>query len=62
MLKSFGSGSLAPGFRIRNQSGHGIRIRIQNPYPDPGGQKWRTKVGIFQEILYFEVLDVSFES
>ena len=29
---------------IRIQSGQWIRIRIQNPDPDPGGQKLPTKV------------------
>ncbi len=28
---------------IRIQSGQWIRIRIRNPDPDPGGQKWPTK-------------------
>jgi hypothetical protein len=29
---------------IRIQSGQWIRIRIRNPDPGPGGQKWPTKV------------------
>ncbi len=29
---------------IRIQSGQWIRIRFRNPDPDPGGQKWPTKV------------------
>ncbi len=32
---------------IRIQSGQWIRIGIRNPDPDPGGQKWPTKVEIF---------------
>ncbi len=30
--------------RIRIQSGQKTRIRIRNPDPDPGGQKWPTKI------------------
>jgi hypothetical protein len=49
-----------PGFRIRIQSGQLIRIRNQNPDPDPGGQKLLTKVGKNCEISCFEVLDILF--
>ena len=40
---------------IRIQSGQWIRIR--NPDPEPGGQKWPTKVEIFFKSSCFEVLD-----
>ncbi len=41
---------------IRIQSGHWIRIRIRNPDPALGGQKWPTK-GEKIHVLKFEVLD-----
>ncbi len=49
-------------YRIRIQSGQWIRLRIhiQNPDPDPGGQKLPTKVEKNLEISCFEVLDVLF--
>ncbi len=45
-------------FRIRVLSGQCIRIR--NPDPDPGGQKWPTKIGKNLESSCLEVLDVLF--
>jgi hypothetical protein len=47
---------------IRIQSGQWIRIRIHilNPDPDPGGQKWPTKLEKNQEVSCFQVLDVLF--
>jgi hypothetical protein len=44
----------------RIPTGQWIRIRIQNPdpEPDPGGQKLTTKIEKSKEILCFEVLDV----
>jgi hypothetical protein len=35
-----------------------IRVRIQNVYLDPGGQKLPTKIENSKEFLCFKVLDV----
>ncbi len=40
--------------------GQWIRIRIRIQDPDPGGQKWPTKIEKSEEISSFEVLDVLF--
>ncbi len=55
-----GSGSGLDPDWIRIQWGPWIRTRIRNPDPDPGGQKWPTKIEkklkniIFQKFqLYF---------
>jgi hypothetical protein len=42
---------------IRIQSGQWIRIWIRNLDPDPGGQKFPTKVEKICKISCFEVLD-----
>ncbi len=40
---------------IRIQSGYWIRIQIRNPDPDPGGQKWPTKISKLQ-FLFNKIL------
>jgi hypothetical protein len=45
---------------IRNQSGKWIRMR--NPDPDEGGQKWLTKVGNFLKVHVLKCWMASFES
>ncbi len=45
---------------IRIQSGQWIRIRIWSPDPDPGGQKWPTKVEKKLRNFMVGVLDVLF--
>ncbi len=48
-------GRIADPDWIRIQSGQWIRIR--NPDPDPGGQKWPTKGEFFYLSSCFELLD-----
>ncbi len=54
--QGFGSGSAW----IRMNWSSWIRIRIQIADPDPGGQKWPTKIEKSTEFSRFEVLDVLF--